>query len=237
MTPFGNALIACLGGEKEAAITVRRDDGLEFSLPASHFFRDEQAFSPLEQKALELCSGRVLDIGAGAGSIALALQRQGHHVTALDVCPAAVTTAQRRGVESALCANIMSFGGGPFDTLLMLGHGIGMVETLTGLRHFLGHARSLLAGDGHLILDSLDVRETTDPQHLAYHEANRHAGRYIGEIRMQFEFRGSAGPWCGWLQIDFETLNAVSESLGWTCEVCFREATGDYLARLARRFP
>jgi len=58
------------------------------------------------------------------------------------------------------------------------------------LERFLAHAHRLLRSDGQLLLDSVDVRVTSDPLHLAYQEANRVAGRYIGEIRLQFEFRG-----------------------------------------------
>ena len=59
-----------------------------------------------------------------------------------------------------------------------------MVQTLCGLDRFLRHARQLIKPNGQLILDSLDVRRTMDPKHLAYQEANRRAGRYFGEIRM-----------------------------------------------------
>ena len=232
MEPFGMALEAYFNGDRAAALIVRRDDGNEATLPMSLFFRDEEAFTELERMALARCDGRVLDIGTGAGSQGLALQRRGLHVAAIDINPKAVAIAQARGVADARCADVMTFDGGPFDTLLMLGHGIGMVETLDGLRAFLVTAGALLAPAGQLLLDSMDVGATTDPVHVAYHEANRLAGRYIGEIRMQFEFKGLAGPFCGWLQVDAGTLAAEAGRLGWRCEVTGRGAHGDYLARL-----
>jgi hypothetical protein len=117
----------------------------------------------------------------------------------------------------------------------MLGHGIGMVQTVDGLRGFLARAAALLAPGGQLLLDSLDVRVTNDPAHLAYQAANRVAGHYPGEIRMQFEFCGRIGPPCGWLQIDADTLNVESASVGWRCEVIHPGPNGDYLARLTQR--
>jgi hypothetical protein len=54
----------------------------------------------------------------------------------------------------------------------MMGHGIGMVETLAGLDRFLAHARGWLSGDGQILLDSQDVRVTDDPKNLAYQGAN-----------------------------------------------------------------
>lgn len=57
----------------------------------------------------------------------------------------------------------LRFLGGPFDSILLLGHGIGMVEDLPGLDRFLGHARRLTGNAGQLLPHSLDVRQTEDP--------------------------------------------------------------------------
>jgi SAM-dependent methyltransferase len=227
------ALAAYAAGEASAEVTVRRDDRFEGRLPMSHFFRGEEAFTELELIALARCAGHVLDIGTAAGSQALALQRRGLRVTAIDICPRAVAIAEARGVADARCADVMGFAGGPFDTLLMLGHGIGMVETMAGLGAFLTSARSLLAPGGQLLLDSMDAAATTDPVHLAYHEANRRAGRYAGETRMQIQFGDRPGPWCGWLQVDAAALATEAAARGWGCDVIGRGPNGDYLARLA----
>ena len=104
---------------------------------------------------------------------------------------------------------------------------------MTPLDRFLAHARSLLRNDGQILLDSLDVRNTSDPQHLAYHEANRRAGRYIGEIRLQLEFRGIKGAFCSWLHVDPDTLADHARRAGWSCEVVMQQEDGEYLARLA----
>ena len=234
MIPFGVALAACAAGDQTSTLVLRRDDGHEGRLPMIHFFRGEEAFTGLELAALARCAGHVLDIGTAAGSHALALQRRGLRVTAIDICPQAVAIAASRGVSDARRADVMSFAGGPFDTLLMLGHGIGMVETMAGLGGFLTTAGSLLAPGGQLLLDSMDAAATADPVHLAYHQANRRAGRYHGEIRMQFEFRSRTGPYCAWLQVDAETLADEAAARGWRCDVISRGPNGDYLARLAK---
>lgn len=234
MEPFGRALLDYHDGESNAELIVRRDDGIEAPLPASHFFREESSFSEIEKKALALSRGHVLDVGAGAGSHSLILQARGYEVTSLDICPDAVTVMKRRGLKDVRCADVFSFHGGRFDTLLLLGHGIGMAETVDGLDRFLDRANDLLLESGQILLDSLDVRATDDPANLAYHEMKRKSGRYIGEIRMQFEYRGNAGPFCGWLQVDPESLRERAGTAGWHCEVAHRELTGDYLAMLSR---
>jgi hypothetical protein len=139
-----------------------------------------------------------------------------------------------RGVQDVHCANLFEYQGGPFGTVLMMGHGIGMVETLAGLDRFLAHARGWLSEEGQVLLDSLDVRITDDPKNLVYQEANRRTGRYIGEVRMHLEYQGQKGGPCGWLHVDAETLKQQAAQAGWNAEVILTAASGDYLARLTK---
>src|SRR5690554_6141961 len=53
-------------------------------IPPEYFFRTEKGMPPIEKKALELCKGRILDVGAAAGSHSLWLQNKGLEVTALE---------------------------------------------------------------------------------------------------------------------------------------------------------
>jgi len=234
MEPFGMALRAYFEGDTSAELIIRRDDGLESPLPVSFFFRDPSGFTNIDHAALERCMGHVLDVGAGAGVHSLVLHGKGFPLTAIDISPQTVDILKQRGLKDVHCADIFGFREGRFDTLLMMGHGIGMVETIEGLDRFLAHVRGLLSEEGQVLLDSLDVRVTEDPKNLAYHEANRQARRYIGEIRMQFEYQGRKGPYCGWLHIDPATLKEHAVKQGWDCEVLMEEASGDYLARLSK---
>jgi SAM-dependent methyltransferase len=234
MEPFGKALLAFQNGDSGAEFLLRRDDGHEATIPVWLFFRNESQFTDLETAALELCRGSVLDVGCGAGSHSLVLQSRGLSLTALDISPEAVAIARQRGVADVHCGDILTFTGGPFDTLLLMGHGIGMVETIKGLRRFLKKAHELLREQGQILLDSLDVRATDEEIHLAYHEKKRQAGQYIGEIRTMFEFRESKGPYCGWLQVDSETLTEQAEQAGWRCQVVRLGEHGNYLAKMTR---
>ena len=235
MGPLGSALQAYWEGDGDAELTICRDDGVEDTLPAQHFFRDRRDFMALEDKAIELCRGEVLDVGAATGLHSLVVQEMGLRVTAIDICPTAVAIMQQRGVRDASCADVFTYQEGPFDSLLLLGHGIGLVETVHGLDRFLRVADRLVAAKGQVLLDSGDVRCTHDPRHLAYHEANRRQGRYIGEIRLRLAFREEWGPECGWLHVDSETLAVRAGSAGWSSDVIVDEGGGHYLARLSRR--
>jgi hypothetical protein len=234
MDPHGVAMLAFFEGDTSAEVRARRDDGLEESIPAARFFRNASEFTPIENAALDRCKGHVLDVGGGAGIHSLVLQEKGLPVTSIDISPHAVEIMKRRGVRDAHCADIFEFQGGPYDTVLLLGRGIGMVETIVGLDRFLAHAQGLVSMDGLVLLDSRDVRVADDPSHLAYHEANRKSGRYVGENRLQFFFQGKSGPTCGWLFVDSDTLNERAGAASWRCDVILREESGDYLAKLTK---
>jgi SAM-dependent methyltransferase len=234
MKPFGLAFLDFLKGNKSACITLVRDDGFAEQLPISHFFRGPDEFTGLERTALDQCRGCVLDTGAGSGRHSLALQSRGYRVCAIDVSTEAVEVMRETGVVDAHEADVIQFSGDRFDTILMLGHGIGMAEDINGLRRLLKHLSTLLKPEGQVLLDSVDLWLTSEPWHLVYQESNRKAGRYSGEVRLRLRFKDQTGPTYGWLLIDRETLTREASALGWATRIVLQEADGNYLARLTR---
>lgn len=236
MKPFGMSLLRFFEGDSSATLTVRRNDGFEARLPVEHFFRSETEFTNIEKNAIDLCKGRVLDIGAGTGIHSLVIGSKGLPVTALDITSEAVEIMRQRGIENSIRGDVFDFNGGPFDTLFMMGHGIGIVGDLEGLSKFLEHIENLIGSEGQLILDSLDVSHSKEPKDLEYHARNRKEGRYIGEITMQFQFQENIGPYCNWLHIDQETLSEIAGNNGWNSEIILDNEHGEYLARLQRNY-
>jgi len=234
MKPYGLALSDYDKGNLSATLIIYRDDGWREELPMSGFFRQPQEYD-LERTALDLCYAHVLDVGAGTGIHSLFLQERGVAVCAIDISPEAVQIMRARGVSDVRQADILSFDDGEFDTVIMMGHGIGVVQDITGLRSFLKHAPGLLKPRGQILLTSLDVRCTNNPTHLEYQKRNLDSDRYFGEIRMQFEYRSVRGPSFGWLHVDAETLSSYASKTGWNCDVVQRQPDGNYLARLTRQ--
>jgi ubiquinone/menaquinone biosynthesis C-methylase UbiE len=234
MKPLGLAIKDFYAGDVAAEVKMHRDDGLVSSLAVSALFRGPLDFQ-VDKLLLELCSGTVLDVGAGAGIHSLYLQEMGIDVTALDVSPEACKVMRHRGIKNVICSSIAGFTGGPFDTLLILGRSIGFVETIAGLSGFLTDVRRLVKPRGRILLNSLDVTKTKDPQNLSYHESNRKAGKYVGEIKLYMEYKGVAGPELVLLHVDPVTLADHAAAAGWKCHVLFHEKDGHYAAVLARQ--
>jgi SAM-dependent methyltransferase len=232
MVPFGQALLDYAEGFTDAELRIRRDDGLTVPVRVSSFFRSREQFSEIEREALDRCSGLILDVGAGSGLHSLILQERGFRVRALDINSHAVEVMRRRGVFDVQQMDIFEYAGEPCDTLLMLGHGIGMVEELEGLTRFLRAAHRFVRPRGQILIDSMDVTCSKDPLHTAYHEARRKLRHYVGQTRIRFEYRDLIGPECGWLHVDPDTLAEQAQRTEWLSTTLLITAHGEHLTRL-----
>jgi SAM-dependent methyltransferase len=127
-------------------------------MPIKTYFRTAEQMPELEWIALQHCRGRILDIGAGAGSHALALQQLGQDVTALEISPLSAAVIKTRGVHKVLCKDFFALAHTRrYDTLLLLMNGIGIAGNLIGLRAFLRQARALSRPGATLLFDSSDI--------------------------------------------------------------------------------
>ncbi|MDQ3289665.1 MAG: class I SAM-dependent methyltransferase, partial [Bacteroidota bacterium] len=182
MDVFGEALRDFYTDNFTQKLILHTSYGEPEEMPLDIFFRDEEEMSEVELEALNCCYGKVLDIGAGVGSHALALQELDLDVTALEISPLAAEIMQQRGVKKIINQNIFSYSGDTYDTLLLLMNGIGLVGDIAGLRQFLQHAKKLLNPNGQLVFDSSDI--------TYLYEGNLPTGeKYYGEIAYQYEYR------------------------------------------------
>jgi SAM-dependent methyltransferase len=231
--PFGEALEDYYNGKKDVEITLIRDDGLEWNVPIAYFFRSLEDFSNLEKEAIQLCKGKVLDMGAGVGPHSLELQRLGLEVYAIDISSHACEIMKKRGVKNVQCIDFYNLTMDSFDTILLLGRSIGFVENLKGIKKFLSYCKTRLNPDGILILDSIDFRLTQEQVHINYMERNRRLGRYFGEGCLQMKYKNNLGDKFQNIQIDPNTLKEITQELGLFCEI-LGEEDGMFLAKISK---
>ena len=199
-------------------------------LPVEYFFRDFDEMNLLEQKALELSTGKILDIGAGAGSHSLYLQNEKKlEVFALDNSPKSVEVCQLRGVKNVWCSDILDFPVQTFDTILLLMNGTGIFESLDKIDLYLEKLQSLLNEKGQILIDSTDI--------LYMYDRDEDGGvmvpadRYYGEVDYFIHYQLDTENPTKWLYLDFETFKRVAENNGFEIEKILQEEDS-YLARL-----
>lgn len=196
-------------------------------MPVDIYFRDEKEMPELELKALQLCKGKVLDVGAGVGSHALILQKRGFDVTGMDISPAAVSIMKQRGLKNAVEGNILTYTEGKYDTLLFMMNGIGLTGTIPGLKAFLKQVKHLLNPKGQLIFDSSDLS-------YLYQEVAFPLNGYYGEVSFRYEYKSIKGNWFKWIYVDQQTLKTIASAMGWEVTIVFEDEHDQYLARLTR---
>jgi SAM-dependent methyltransferase len=222
---LGQAIADYYNYERDQALWVHDTHGPKVQMPVSVYFRPEKDMPALELKALDHCRGKVLDIGAGAGSHALALQDRDIAVTAIDISPLAVATMTMRGVEQAHNQDIFSLTSGDYDTLLLMMNGIGLCSNLQGFHRFLKHAKGLLAPGGQLIFDSSDVA-------YLYEDGIPVMTGYYGEVKCRYEYKKQKTDWFTWLYADRETLKTIAAEEGYHTEILYEDNDDQYLAKL-----
>ena len=203
----------------------------EDSISLPYLFRSFQEMPPLEQKALQLCQGRVLDVGCGAGSHSLYLQEKGVRVTALDSSKGAAKTCTARGLNHVIHSNFYAYYGTIFDTIILLMNGIGFVGRLPALDQFFRHSRSLLRSGGQILLDSSDIIYMFDTdEDGGYYVPNDR--NYYGEVEFVMEYKGEKSNPFSWLYLDYNTLYRAAAYHNFSCELVMKGEHYDYLARL-----
>ena len=97
---FGKAILDFQTNNFPENIVTETSISDEDEMEIAYLFRDFNEMPILEQKAMQLCKGKVLDVGCGAGSHSLYLQKEGNsEVTSIDISNNARSEERRVGKE------------------------------------------------------------------------------------------------------------------------------------------
>ena len=226
---FGKALLDYQNGHYTEDIITSTNISEEDDLPLPYLFRSFKDMPKLEQKALKLVKGSILDVGCGAGSHSLYLQKKGFQVKAIDISKGAIEVANIRGVLNSEVKNILDETK-TFDTILLLMNGTGIFQELVQVSKYLKHLKGLLKPNGQILIDSSDIQYMYEDEdggiwmdaHSTYH----------GELDYFLSYKGEKELPMKWLYLDFDTLKLASEMVGLKCELVLEGDHFDYLARL-----
>ena len=253
--PMGAAILDYQTSGKAGRLRVISSMFEEDEMPVKHLFRSFEEMPKLEQKALTLAYGKVLDVGAGAGCHALALQdnimkkgtskSQGvTSVKAIDISPLSCKAMRLRGVKDVECINLfdehLSDGSSHqgdasqdsgFDTILLLMNGTGIAGKIANLPTLFHRLKALLNPDGQILIDSSDLKYIYENEDGSF-DINL-AGAYYGEVDYQMIYKNVEGDAFDWLYVDFPLLKSITESCGLHCALVAEGEHYDYLAHIS----
>lgn len=226
---FGNALLDYQNGIYTEDIITSTSISDEDELPLPYLFRGFNEMPKLEQKALKLCKGSVLDVGCGSGSHSLYLQANGFSTKAIDVSKGAIEVAKKRGVLKAKLLNFLDETE-MFDTILLLMNGTGIFQEIIQVSKYLSHLKSLLKPNGQILIDSSDIKYMYEDEDGGVWMDS--CANYYGELDYFISYKGEKETTIKWLYLDFDTLKQACKTVGLKCELVMEGEHFDYLARL-----
>ncbi len=228
---FGSAIKDYYNKQYTEDIIVQANDFDDDHIPIPYLFRTYSEMPKIEQKALDLAIGKVLDVGCGAGSHSLYLQNDRKlNVKAIDISEGAIEVCKNLGIQQAEVQNIFNTPSSSYDTILFLMNGSGIIGTLASIDLFFNKLKTLLSSKGQVLIDSSDISYLFQDEDGGFW-VDASAG-YYGEMRYRLVYKNQSSNEFDWLYIDYNTLQNAANANGFLCELILEGEHNDYLARL-----
>jgi SAM-dependent methyltransferase len=228
---FGKAILDYETGNAPENLITETSISEEDEMSVEYLFRNYTDMPKIEQKALQLAEGKVLDVGCGAGSHSLSLQNDRNlDVTSIDISPNAIEACKLRGLKNAKVTDLLDMEGEKFDTILLLMNGTGIFEKLSKISVYLQKLKLLLNDGGQILIDSSDI--------IYMFDEDEDGGKWIpslgyyGEVTFTVTYKNETEEPFNWLYVDYNTLQNASHANGLNCELVLEGEHYDYLAKL-----
>jgi SAM-dependent methyltransferase len=227
---FGKAILDYQTNTSPEDIVTETNISEADEMEVAYLFRDFNSMPKIEQTALQLAKGKILDVGCGAGSHSLYLQEKGLEVTAIDISSNAIKACELRGIKMARVQNVLDIENEKFETILLLMNGTGIFGSLNNTAVYLQKLKSLLAPNGQILIDSSDIIYMFDEAEDGSKWIP--ADGYYGELTFSISYKNQTEDPFPWLYLDYNTLQNAAHANGLQCELLTEGVHFDYLARL-----
>lgn len=233
---YGKEVLAYFKNQSSSRLQeiIERDDGFfDVSGGPKAYFEKYEEWPKYEKIASKFAKGRVLDVGCGAGRVALHLQRKGHKVTGIDNSPLAAKVCKLRGLKNVKLmpiGEIGQFSRNSFDTIIMFGNNFGLFESPKNAKILLKKFHKITSREAIILAESRDPYKTKDPYHLNYHKFNKRRGRMPGQLKIRVRFATYASEWFDYLLVSKNEMRKIITGSGWKIIKFIGGADGSYIA-------
>lgn len=238
---YGQELLAFLKEEKCCEICERDDGYIDASgVTPALYFSDYKDWSDIQKIAVKKAKGKVLDVGGGAGRLALYLQKKNFEVVSIDNSPLAVRVCKERGVKNAkvlAIEDINYFKENSFDTVFMLGNNFGLFGSFKKAKSLLKKLYKITTPSALIVAETTDVYKTKEPVHIAYQKRNTKRGRMPGQVRIRIRFKQYKGDWFDYLLVSKDEMKDIINGTGWKVREFIDSKTGpQYIAVIEKKY-
>jgi len=224
-------------GQQVCEIVEREDAFVSVYGGPAAYFLPWKDWKSSERRAVRYARGQVLDVGAGAGRVALELENRGRRVVAIDRSPLAVEVARARGVGDARVHELERIDelDERFDSIVLFSAGLGLLgnreRAVATLRAF----GDITSERGKVIASCTNPWLHRSPASLSYYRENLRRGRLYGQLTIRIRYGNAASPWFDWLNASPEEVAVIAAEAGWRLARVIGAHEGTYSAVLCKR--
>ena len=227
--PIGQAILEFSENGFTENIIVHSDLCDDDIMPVPYLFRTFEEMPKIEQQALNLCKGEILEVGAGTGCHSNYLKSKGFSTLSIDTSQGSIDYLTAQNLPAKKIA-FLDYNEKKFDTILILMNGLGLAGKLENVNTFLQHAKSLLKEGGSIITDSTDIRYLyEDDEGGLWMDLN---SQYPGEMEFKMDYKKHSSDWFPWVYLDFENLEHEAEKVDLKATKILEDDNFHYLTTL-----
>lgn len=235
---FGRALLDWVKGGTMPEIVEREDGFTQVGAGPEVYLAPPSGWPAAERQALRYMRGRVLDVGCGAGRVALALQHRGVDVVGLDASPLAVRAAKIHGVQCVQRGTIERLASTirDFDSLILFGNNFGLFATPECAHELLCEWASVARPGTRLLLESTSAYFGGAPGFdRSYYRRNRDLGLAPGHVSLRYHYGEMTGDWFSWLFVSQREIRRILRGTGWHVVRMLDDALSEPYVAVAER--